>query len=102
VEDFKSQQAVFRNSRAIASQMLAEMWSNPAVDVSDADAELFEVERALLDFVGRRDTASAERLEGVLEMASARGSPMTETDQWASLVAHARTMIEYAERLLEI
>src|SRR5690606_1752471 len=101
IETFKSNQAVFRNSRAIAGQLISELWQHPAVDSEESEKILFDVERALLDFVGRRDPESGRRLLAALERGSAAGVPITELEQWSALVSHAETLIDYTNRLAE-
>lgn len=100
VEAFKSNQAVFRNSRTIAGQLIAELWQH-----EDADSfaqPLFEVERTLLDFIGRRDEDSGARLRRVLESAAASGSSVVESEEWRSLVLHAEALIDYSSALAAV
>src|SRR5690606_26945266 len=99
VEAFKSNQAIFRNSRAIAGQLIAELWQRPEVRVGEADRILFDVERAMLDFVGRRDAESSQRLVAALERAASARVPLTELEEWHALVEHAETLIDYTNRL---
>src|SRR5690606_6750836 len=67
----------------------------------ESEKILFYVERALLDFVGRRDPESGRRLLAALERGSAAGVPITELEQWSALVSHAETLIDYTNRLAE-
>lgn len=99
VEAFKSNQAIFRNSRAIAGQLIAELWQRPEVRVGESDRILFDVERAMLDFVGRRDAESSQRLVAALERAASARVPLTELEEWHALVEHAETLIDYTNRL---
>ncbi len=102
IEAFKSSHAVFRNSRAIAGQLVAELWEDPATSTEQAEKVLFDVERALLDFVGRRDRDTERRLLAALARGAAAGAPLTELEQWRALVAHAETLIEYSNRVGEV
>ena len=65
IEEFKAQQAIVRNSIAIAEEMLKELWAQQARDNDasrNADA-LIEVERALLRYVSDGDYSSGQSLE---------------------------------------
>jgi signal transduction histidine kinase len=101
VEEFKSAQAVLRNSRAIAAQMFAELRDRVGQDQRDEREGLFALERAYLDFVGRRDPPSAGKLEEALAFARAM-SALSKLEQWPVLEGHLRTLTDYVERMVPI
>lgn len=97
-EDYKSAQAVFRNSRAIAAQTFAELRDHLDRGRRDEREGLFTLERAYLDFIGRRDPPSADRLEDALATARAMISP-SKPEEWSVLEAHLRTLMDYTQRM---
>lgn len=99
IDDMKAQQAVMRNSRAIATEMLDETLAVPAVAGTDAEVAVRDVEAAFLDFIGRRDPASAARLREVMAETEDRFPVLGELPQWRTLAAHADTGTRYAEKM---
>lgn len=102
VEEFKSLHAVLRNSRAIAQQMVAALWQSELTGDLQATEQLFAVERALLEYFGRRDAVSGEALLATLDDTAQSGLPMAATPEWASLDAHARNFLDYNDRLARL
>ncbi|MBN1236919.1 MAG: hypothetical protein JXB36_00385 [Gammaproteobacteria bacterium] len=101
VEDFKSEQSILRNSRAIAHEMIERLWTGPGVDSPATRDALFAVERAFLDFLARRDPKAANRLRAVLEN-PAVGSAVTDLEEWDVLRAHSLNLIDYIDRLTRL
>ena len=99
VEDYKSAQAVLRNSRAIAAQTLEEMWDLDALRDRDLARGLFAVERAFLNFAARRDPPSAANLRVAVEAAKADQEGLTALAEWPVLEAHVSTLTRYVERV---
>ena len=98
IEDYKSAQAVLRNSRAIAAQMFAELRDRVSPAQRNEREGLFALERAYLDFAGRRDPFSAAKVEEALAAAGTM-STLTELEQWPVLEAHVRTLMDYIQRM---
>ena len=99
VEDFKSQQAVTRNSRAISAEMLAKLHrSYGTASLADQQA-LLEIERSFAEFSAVRDSASAAKLVETVEAATQRGFAWTTDLDWSTFAAHARALARYRQML---
>jgi signal transduction histidine kinase len=99
VEDFKSQQAVARNSRAIASEMLATLWLRSEALPSAAQRDLSDIERSFLGFVSRRDPPSAVALRELIAAQANAGPEWTTFREWATFTAHAETLMRFTDLL---
>ena len=98
IEDYKSAQSVLRNSRAIAAQMFEELRALVSPTERNEREALFALERAYLDFAGRRDPFSAAKVEEAFAAARTMRA-LTEIDQWPVLEAHVRTLMDYNQRM---
>jgi signal transduction histidine kinase len=87
MEDFKTAQAVLRNSRAIANQMIRALWEQTAASQAHA-VDLFAVERAFLDFIARRDPPSATELRTTIAEIDSRDTELTTLAAWQILKPH--------------
>jgi signal transduction histidine kinase len=95
VEDFKSLQAVLRNSRSIIEQTIKTLWTTP--DLSrEAENSLHELERSFLDFMGRRDPQSAAELRRALDIDQ---PDLVSSELWGILEPHGETIIGYNDRM---
>lgn len=99
VEDFKSTQAVFRNSRSILEQTIAEFRSANGILPPEAERHLHAVERGVLDFIGRRDAPSGQALRETLDAAA---PSLMFAEQWPVIRAHAENLVQYSDRLTEL
>jgi len=100
-EDFKSEQAIFRNSRLIIDQTIASL-KGLSVASPPALQLLSEVESAFLDYIGRRDPLSAEALTATADLADASGLEFTTLTEWATLRSHIFKLIGTTERLTRV
>jgi signal transduction histidine kinase len=98
IEDYKSAHAVLRNSRAIAAQMFAELRNRVSPTQHDQRESLSALERAYLDFVGRRDPVSGALLDEALATVRTMDE-LSSFEQWNVLDAHLRTLRNYIERI---
>ena len=94
VEDFKTAQAVSRNSRAIAEQMIEALWNDEAVSRNSAE-DLFAVERAFLGFLTRRDPPSGANLRSTVDDVDKKNIELTASPRWAPLKAHLSALSRY-------
>lgn len=102
MEDFKTKQAVLRNSRAIAEQMIDELWNRADIRAMFAEQDLFAVERAFLNFAGRRDPVSASVLRETIETFKARNPGLVELPEWRAVEAHLVTFMRYVDDMTQL
>jgi C4-dicarboxylate-specific signal transduction histidine kinase len=96
VEDFKSLQAVLRNSRSIIQQTIKTLWATPEGLPLQAEDGLHELERSFLDFIGRRDPQSAAELRRALDIDQ---PDLVSSALWGILEPHGETIIGYNDRM---
>jgi signal transduction histidine kinase len=95
IEEFKAQQAIVRNSIAIAEEMLKELWAQRARD-NDANRNadtLIEMERALLRYVSEGDYSSGQSLETKMAAAERARPELTSVEEWELLAAHVKNLL---------
>jgi signal transduction histidine kinase len=95
VEDFKSLQAVLRNSRSIIEQTIKTLWTTPDLS-QEAENSLHELERSFLDFIARRDPQSAAELRRALDIDQ---PDLVSSELWRILEPHGETIIVYNDRM---
>lgn len=99
VEDFKSLQAILRNSRAILEQTFGSLREAPTALSPDTERHLHAAERAFLDFIGRRDPATAAELRQAIEV---NDPALAAMEEWGVIRAHSESLIRYNEKLNEL
>lgn len=99
IDEFKSQQAVMRNSRAIAGEMLGELLRHPDIAAAGSEELVRTVESAYYDFIGRRDPASISRLRARIADAERSTPVLSGLEPWQTFVAHADASMVYSEKL---
>lgn len=99
IDDFKAQQAVMRNSRAIASEMLNEVMLHPDIAGTSAEETLQGVEAAYYDYIGRRDARTVARLRGRIAEAERTTPALSEIRPWTTFIAQVDSAIRYSEKL---
>lgn len=99
VDDFKAHQAVVRNSRAIASEMIGELAGLTALRDTPTRTAVADTERAWLRFVS---LGAPERLRGLdhaIEAAEVADAGLVSVDEWHFFQLHAEAQQRNADRL---
>jgi signal transduction histidine kinase len=101
LEEFKSQQAVVRNSIAISEEMVGELWGNDARAAGPprSPETLLKVERALLHYVVDGDHSSGRQLAGQLAEAEGVRPDLSAVEQWRLLAAHVKNLLKHRAEL---
>ncbi len=101
IDDFKTEQSVQRNSRAIAEQMLVTLQDRLLSPGSDAMQRVMAVERALLEYLTQRDEPATQRLVQVLQEAREDLVELAGVTEWEVLYAHGMTLATSSARLMD-
>jgi signal transduction histidine kinase len=97
IDDFKSNVAVLRNSRAIGREMIDELWNEPLVRDLGVERQLFVVDRAFLAYTTRSDEPANERaLRAAIADLDRAAPELAKLRAWPIFEKHAAKLIEYS------
>jgi signal transduction histidine kinase len=97
LEDFKSNVAVLRNSRAIGREMIDELWTEPLVSKLGVERRLFSVDRSFLAYSSRPDEPDNETaLRDALADLERAAPALAMSPAWPVLEQHAFRLIEHS------
>lgn len=102
MEDFKSQQALLRNSRAIVAQMIDALREQSDVLASGRQADVLAVERAFLEYLTVRDPGGAAALEAVMRTVSISAPELAGITEWEVLDVHVHHLLRAGESNLAL
>lgn len=101
MEDFKTTQSVLRNSRDIASSLIAQLRDQAERAGKDVSV-IFPLERDFLNFLSRRDPQSSAILLSTVEQIQQSESWLTSEHDWPVLKNHVLKLVDFVGRIGQV